>query len=310
MPQWAGENLAPHELVMLTNIFVGGVSETRLSSLKNRFYTAVPVIRTDIMSALKQKGIYRLDPESANGYSAGAAFCILVPFAISSTCDGRISSVPIPVLIVSRADRGRDLVALCPGDDGEDSERVPHSHGRAGISGVHEPRGRRASQDDAAQYVREIPAIRDGAGRGTPLGTGFLWHRERSAELVRGARRLRIRHGLQSHFVFFSRCMAWRRICTRYSSRRRGPVLRDRDGAVGAGSAGAEGFPGADSAAVAAGHSKRLRLLKKSGAPGETRTPNPLLRRQMLYPVELRAHEGSDGKHALRVAELLRAGLG
>src|ERR1700722_14294601 len=25
------------------------------------------------------------------------------------------------------------------------------------------------------------------------------------------------------------------------------------------------------------------------GAPGETRTPNPLLRRQMLYPVELRA---------------------
>jgi len=30
---------------------------------------------------------------------------------------------------------------------------------------------------------------------------------------------------------------------------------------------------------------------EKSGAPGETRTPNPLLRRQMLYPVELRAPE-------------------
>jgi len=29
--------------------------------------------------------------------------------------------------------------------------------------------------------------------------------------------------------------------------------------------------------------------VRASGAPGETRTPNPLLRRQMLYPVELRA---------------------
>jgi hypothetical protein len=27
-----------------------------------------------------------------------------------------------------------------------------------------------------------------------------------------------------------------------------------------------------------------------SGAPGEIRTPDPLLRRQMLYPAELRAH--------------------
>jgi hypothetical protein len=80
--QWGDGKLAPHELVMLTNIFPDGVSDTRLSSLKNRFYTAVPVIRTDIMSALKQKGIYALDPESANGYSVGAAFCILVPFAI------------------------------------------------------------------------------------------------------------------------------------------------------------------------------------------------------------------------------------
>ncbi|MGC2022611.1 MAG: DUF2207 domain-containing protein, partial [Candidatus Sulfotelmatobacter sp.] len=101
MPQWAGESLAPHELLMLTNIFVGGVSETRLSSLKNRFYTAVPVIRTDIMSELKQKGIYRLDPESANGYSAGAAFCILVPFAIFQYMRWADFFSSVPVLIVS-----------------------------------------------------------------------------------------------------------------------------------------------------------------------------------------------------------------
>ncbi len=78
--QWAAD-LAPHERVMLENVFAGG-DEIRLSNLKNRFYTAVPIIRADIMSALKRKGIYLLDPESANGYSVGAAIAILVPFAI------------------------------------------------------------------------------------------------------------------------------------------------------------------------------------------------------------------------------------
>jgi len=78
--QWA--DLAPHERVMMENVFAAG-TDTRLSSLKNRFYTAVPVIRQDIMSALKRKGIYLLDPDSANGYSIGAAVAILVPFAVA-----------------------------------------------------------------------------------------------------------------------------------------------------------------------------------------------------------------------------------
>src|ERR1019366_7778007 len=40
-------------------------------------------------------------------------------------------------------------------------------------------------------------------------------------------------------------------------------------------------------------YQKRLYQLDSreiSGAPGEIRTPDPLLRRQMLYPAELRAH--------------------
>jgi hypothetical protein len=76
--QW-GSDLTPHERVMLENIFLEG-AETRLSSLKNRFYTVIPIVRGDIMSSLKSKGIYTLDPESANGYSiaAGVAIAILV----------------------------------------------------------------------------------------------------------------------------------------------------------------------------------------------------------------------------------------
>jgi hypothetical protein len=78
--QW-GADLAPHERVMLENVFAGG-ADTRLSDLKNRFYTAVPIIRQDIMSALKTKGIYLLDPESANGYSIAAAVGTLIVFAV------------------------------------------------------------------------------------------------------------------------------------------------------------------------------------------------------------------------------------
>ncbi len=78
--QW-GADLAPHERVMLENVFAGG-DDTRLSSLKNRFYTAVPAIRTDIMSSLKTKGVYLLDPDTANGYSVGAAIGILLPFGV------------------------------------------------------------------------------------------------------------------------------------------------------------------------------------------------------------------------------------
>jgi hypothetical protein len=96
--QW-GADLAPHESVMLENVFANG-PETRLSSLKNRFYTAVPIIREDIMSALKRKGIYLLDPQSANGYSVGAAVAIVIPFAVSQYLGWIDFSNSVPLLIV------------------------------------------------------------------------------------------------------------------------------------------------------------------------------------------------------------------
>ncbi len=38
-----------------------------------------------------------------------------------------------------------------------------------------------------------------------------------------------------------------------------------------------------------------LILNRIDGTPGVIRTPDPLLRRQVLYPAELRAHAGADG---------------
>jgi uncharacterized membrane protein YgcG len=75
--EWSG--LASHERVMLENVFGGG-QETRLSSLKNRFYTAIPVIRQDIMAALRNKNMYTLDPDSANAFSIVAAIAIAILF--------------------------------------------------------------------------------------------------------------------------------------------------------------------------------------------------------------------------------------
>jgi hypothetical protein len=99
--QWSDKDLAPHERVMLENVFQGG-GMTQLSNLKNRFYTAVPIIRQDIMAALKNKGVYLLDPESANGFSIGAAVAILIPFGLLQYAGWAnfLSSIPLLIICV------------------------------------------------------------------------------------------------------------------------------------------------------------------------------------------------------------------
>ncbi len=95
-----GPELCPHERVMMENIFLGE-NDVRLSSLKNRFYTAIPAIRTDIMSALKNKGVYALDPESANGYSIVAAVAIAL-LAVAVQVMGWVNLFySVPIVIVS-----------------------------------------------------------------------------------------------------------------------------------------------------------------------------------------------------------------
>jgi hypothetical protein len=97
--QWS--DLSPHERIMLENIYTGDASETRLSSLKNHFYTALPLVRQDIMAALKNKGMYLLDPESANGYSLLAITLILAPFALVQFTGYKDFFSSISTLIVS-----------------------------------------------------------------------------------------------------------------------------------------------------------------------------------------------------------------
>ncbi len=77
--QW--NSLRAHEISMLENMFAGS-DVIHLSDLKNKFYLALPGIKKSILSELKQKGMYSVDPDSANAYRVLAIFLIAAPFIV------------------------------------------------------------------------------------------------------------------------------------------------------------------------------------------------------------------------------------
>jgi len=77
--QW--KDLTDYERTMLEQVFQGGTM-THVSELRNRFYTAVPTLKTQILGALKQKGMYTLDPDSAAGFWVLGAIIIAAPYAL------------------------------------------------------------------------------------------------------------------------------------------------------------------------------------------------------------------------------------
>ena len=79
--QWG--DLAPFERVLMENLFPGGVTETHIADLRNRFYVAIPTIKSYVMSSLKDKGMYTLDPESAHGYWILGAVITAAPFMLA-----------------------------------------------------------------------------------------------------------------------------------------------------------------------------------------------------------------------------------
>lgn len=113
--EWTG--LSDYERTMLQQVFSGG-QMTHISELRNRFYTAVPLLKTQIMGALKSKGMYTLDPDSAAGFWVLGAIVIAAPYAalqwlgIADFFSGvlpAIVSIAIALLIVFLF--GRELTA-------------------------------------------------------------------------------------------------------------------------------------------------------------------------------------------------------
>ncbi len=82
-PSSSWGSLAAHERVMLNHMFPGDLAEIRLSALKNQFYVAIPTMNNDILSELKIKGMYSVDPDSAHAYVVIGVLLVAAPFVIS-----------------------------------------------------------------------------------------------------------------------------------------------------------------------------------------------------------------------------------
>ncbi len=88
-----------YERAMLDQIFAGGKT-TLLSDLKNHFYTVLPTIKGEVMGALKSKGMYSVDPESAAGLWVIGGILIVAPFALLQwTGFADFTDSPVPGVI-------------------------------------------------------------------------------------------------------------------------------------------------------------------------------------------------------------------
>jgi uncharacterized membrane protein len=77
-----GAPLQAHERVMLNHMFPAGATQIRLSELRNKFYVAIPSIKSDILAELKSKGMYSVDPDSAHAYVLAGVVLTALPFVI------------------------------------------------------------------------------------------------------------------------------------------------------------------------------------------------------------------------------------
>jgi uncharacterized membrane protein len=79
---WTPDALQAHERVMLNHLFRNGLTQIRLSELRNQFYVAIPTIKEDILVQLKGKGMYSVDPESAHAYVVAGVILAAAPFVL------------------------------------------------------------------------------------------------------------------------------------------------------------------------------------------------------------------------------------
>jgi uncharacterized membrane protein len=68
---------------MMENLFPAGQTETHIADLRNRFYVAIQPIKSYVMSSLKDKGMYTLDPEGAHAYWILGAVITAAPFVLA-----------------------------------------------------------------------------------------------------------------------------------------------------------------------------------------------------------------------------------
>ncbi len=95
-------DLQAHERVMLNHMFEDDAKDVRLSDLKNKFYTAIPSIKENVLSLLKSKGMYSVDPDSAHAYVFLGILLAVAPFILVQVL-GIASILESPGLLIASA---------------------------------------------------------------------------------------------------------------------------------------------------------------------------------------------------------------
>ena len=95
--QWS--SLAAHELTMLTNVFADG-DLCLLSYLTNRFYTSIPVIKNNVFSSLRSRGLYAGSSLSAPVYVLLGVVVIVAPFLLFALVSGPAALFSSPLLVL------------------------------------------------------------------------------------------------------------------------------------------------------------------------------------------------------------------
>ena len=73
-----GTDLRPYERSLISGIFPGNKQETTLTSLKNRFYTSIPKIKSGLYNELVKGGYFTRSPEATRNTWAGAGIALII----------------------------------------------------------------------------------------------------------------------------------------------------------------------------------------------------------------------------------------
>ena len=76
--------------------------DVRLSDLKNKFYTAIPSIKENVLSLLKSKGMYSVYSDSAHAYVFLEILLAVAPFILVQVL-GIASILESPGLLIASA---------------------------------------------------------------------------------------------------------------------------------------------------------------------------------------------------------------
>ncbi len=159
--------------LLLAGIFSNGAqTDVDLSSLQNEFYKNLPGIKNGIFDALMERGYFQHRPDYVrSGFVGGGIAAGVLLFFMGNALSQKMGMAPAPFFVAAilSAWNHRRIWMVHAGAHGR---RGKSPGGRAGLRGFSDSRRSRSHGPDQPDSgnIREVSAVRDGAGRGKEMG--------------------------------------------------------------------------------------------------------------------------------------------